>query len=212
MSAAVHTPAAIEVPAPARPPPSVDAVVDVRRWRLAPMATIACLVGVAVVGVMFSARGGVPVASPPRITSLVVLPLANLSGDSSQDYLAAGLTEELITRLARLQSLRVVSRTTAVVSKVVRFPSPRSRACSMWTPCSKGSVRREAGRVRISVQLIHAPTDTHVWARDFERDAGSVLALQADVARAVADEIRVQITSEEGSPCLCTRRRLRCPR
>ncbi|HVH57116.1 MAG TPA: tetratricopeptide repeat protein [Vicinamibacterales bacterium] len=197
MSAAVHTPAAIEVPAPARPPPSVDALVDVRRWRLAMMMTIACLVGVAVAGVMFSARGGVPVASPPRITSLVVLPLANLSGDSSQDYLAAGLTEELITRLARLQSLRVVSRTTAMSFQGRQVSVPEVARVLDVDAVLEGSVRREAGRVRISVQLIHAPTDTHVWARDFERDAGSVLALQADVARAVADEIRVQITSEE---------------
>jgi hypothetical protein len=61
----------------------------------------------------------------------------------------------------------------------------------------EGSLRREAGRVRISVQLIHAPSDTHVWARDFEREIGSILAMQADVARAVVDEIRAHVTPEE---------------
>jgi TolB-like protein/tetratricopeptide (TPR) repeat protein len=172
-------------------------IVGGRRWRLASMAVAASLAVIAVTLAIFTSIRGRSVDSSPRITSLVVLPLANLSGDPSQDYLAAGLTEELIGRLARLRSLRVVSRTTAA-SFQGRPASVREIAGSLGVDAVvEGSVRREAGRVRISVQLIHAPTDTHLWARDFERDVGSILALQADVARAVVDEIRVQVTPEE---------------
>src|SRR5262245_56625860 len=156
-AAAAGTPGGENTTTPAMLPRNI---VGGRRWRLAPMAVVASLAGIAVTLAIFTTIRGRSVDSSPRITSLVVLLLANLSGDSSQDYLAAGLTEELIGRLARLQSLRVVSRTTAA-SFQGRPASVREIARALGVDAVvEGAGRREAGRVRISVQLIHAPTDT----------------------------------------------------
>ena len=139
-------------------------------------------------------RGG---SAHPEIRSVVVLPLDNLSTDPGQEFFAAGLTEEITARLAQLTKLRVVSRTSAVSLKERKLPvSAIARELDI-DAVVEGSVRREAGRVRISIQLIHAPTDKHLWARDFEREAGASWPLQIDVAEAVANEIRVQATPQE---------------
>jgi TolB-like protein/Tfp pilus assembly protein PilF len=155
------------------------------------------LVAVAVVWSLVGSRSGREVTAPVPVASLVVLPLANLSGDPTQDYLAAGLTEELIGALAQLRSLRVVSRTTAATLQGRQIAVPDIARELDVDAVLEGSVRREGERIRISVQLIHGPTDAHLWARDFERDAGSLLALQAEVALAVAAEVRGQATAEE---------------
>ena len=136
-------------------------------------------------------------ATPARSRSIVVLPLENLSTDPAQEFFAAGLTEEITARLAQLTKLRVVSRTSAMSLKDRKLPvSAIARELDI-DAVVEGSVRREAGRVRISIQLIHAATDTHLWARDFEREAGASWPLQIDVAEAVANEIRVQATPQE---------------
>ena len=150
--------------------------------------------------------GNGPNLTRPDIRSVVVLPLENLSGDATQEFFAAGLTDELTARLAQLKTLRVVSRTSAM--------SLRDRKISMSTIAREldvdavveGSVRREGGRVRISIQLIHAPTDTHLWARDFERETAATWPLQIEVAQAVVDEIRVQATPEERARLTATPR------
>lgn len=163
-----------------------------QRRRLAGVALVACVA--AILAAVGRDRSGDP---PHRIASIAVLPFANLSGDPNQDHLAAGLTEELISRLARLRSLRVVSRTTAA-SVQARLSSVREMAQALDVDAVvEGSVRREAGRVRISVQLIEGSSDTHVWARDFDRDASRVLALQSEVAREVAGEIRALVAGDE---------------
>ncbi len=133
----------------------------------------------------------------PAITSLAVLPLNNLSGDPTQDYFADGMTEALIGNLAPISALRVVSRTS-----VMRFKGTRTSLSEIARELKvdavvEGSVQRTRDRVRISVQLIHAPTDTHLWAREYERELTDTLKLQGEVARAVADEIRIQVTAEE---------------
>ena len=133
----------------------------------------------------------------PAITSLAVLPLENLSGDATQDYFADGVTEALIANLARIRALRVVSRTS-----VMRFKGARTSLSEIARALNvdaviEGSVQRTSDRVKISIQLIHAPTDTHLWAREYERELTDVLKLQGEVARAVAEEIRVQVTAEE---------------
>ncbi len=143
------------------------------------------------------ARGRVGPASAPEIKSLVVLPLANLSGDTGQEYLAAGLTEELTLRLAQLRALRVVSRTSALAFQERRASLPSIARELGVDAALQGSVRHQNGRVSISIQLIHAPTDTHLWSAEFERDDSDLLALQRDIARAVAEEVHVQISSEE---------------
>jgi TolB-like protein/tetratricopeptide (TPR) repeat protein len=136
-------------------------------------------------------------AARPEIGSIVVLPLDNLSGDVTQEYFAAGLTEEITARLAQLKNLRVVSRTSAVSLRGRKVPVLTIARELDVDGVVEGSVRREGERVRISIQLIDARTDTHLWARDFERNAAATWRLQVEVAQAVADEIRIQATPEE---------------
>jgi TolB-like protein len=132
-----------------------------------------------------------------RIPSLVVLPLENLSGDPDQEYFTDGMTEALITSLAKISALRVVSRTTAMHYKGTRQLLPviaRELGVEMVV---EGTVLRSGERVRISVQLIEARTDTHLWAESYERDLRDILALQAEVARAIANEIQIKLTPAE---------------
>jgi TolB-like protein/cytochrome c-type biogenesis protein CcmH/NrfG len=136
-------------------------------------------------------------AGQPAIASLAVLPLANLSGDPAQEYFADGMTEALIGNLARIRALRVVSRTSVMRFKDGTRSLPEIARALNVDAIVEGSVLRTGDRVRISVQLIHVATDTHLWAREYERDLTDVLKLQSEVSRAVAEEIQVQITAEE---------------
>ena len=159
---------------------------------------VAAIIVIGLAGWLFSRQTRTaPSVSRPDIRSIVVLPLENLSGDVAQEYFAAGLTEELTARLAQLTTVRVVSRTSAMSLQRRGVPvSTIARELNV-DAVVEGSVRREGGRVRISIQLIHAPTDTHLWARDFEREAGATWPLQIEVAEAVADEMRIRATPEE---------------
>jgi len=134
------------------------------------------------------------VARPAGIRSLAVLPLTNLSREPEQEYFADGMTEALITDLAQIGELRVISRTS-----VMRFKGAQSPLAEIARELNvegivEGSVLRVGERVRITAQLIHAPTDRHLWARSYDRDARDVLALQSEVARAIAEEIQVKLT------------------
>jgi len=133
-------------------------------------------------------------AKPGRIESLAVLPLENLSGDAEQDYFAEGMTEALITSLAKIGALRVVSRTSVMQYKGVR-KSLRDIALELQVDgVVEGTVQRSGERLRISAQLIHAPTDTHLWAESYDRDLRDVLALQSEVSRAIAREVQIKLT------------------
>jgi TolB-like protein/Flp pilus assembly protein TadD len=123
-----------------------------------------------------------------------VLPLANLSSDPEQEYFADGMTEALIAELAQIGALRVISRTSAMQYKGTHKSLPDIAHELKVDGLIEGSVLRAGERVRITAQLIHAATDTHVWAKSYERDLQDVLALQADVARAIADEIKLKVT------------------
>jgi len=133
----------------------------------------------------------------PPIRSLAVLPLANLSGDPQQDYFADGMTDALITDLAKLHDVRVISRTSVMQFKDVKKPLPEVARALGVNGILEGSVQRSGARVRITVQLISIPDDTHLWAESYERDAHDVLTLQGEIARAVAHEIKVALTPEE---------------
>ena len=135
--------------------------------------------------------------SPGQIRSLLVLPLENLSHDPEQEYFADGLTEELITKLAKIGALRVLSRTTAMHYKGVRKPLPEIARELQVEGVVEGTVLRSGERVRISAQLIHAPTDTHLWAESYDRDLRDVLALQSEVAQAIARQVQVKLTPQE---------------
>jgi TolB-like protein/cytochrome c-type biogenesis protein CcmH/NrfG len=133
-------------------------------------------------------------AKPGRIESLAVLPLENLSGDPEQDYFAEGMTEALITSLAKIGALRVVSRTSVMQYTGVR-KSLRDIALELQVDgVVEGTVQRAGERLRISAQLIHAPSDTHLWAESYDRDLRDVLALQSEVAQAIAREVQVKLT------------------
>jgi TolB-like protein len=119
------------------------------------------------------------------IHSIAVLPLANLSGDSSQDYFADGMTDELITALAQNHSLRVVSRTSAMQYKGVNKPLRDIAQALGVDGILEGSVAR-GGRVHVNLQLIYAPTDTHVWAKSYDRDASAALSLPDELSQTIA--------------------------
>ena len=133
----------------------------------------------------------------PRIESIAVLPLENLSRDADQEYFADGMTEALIADLAKISALRVVSRTSAMRFKGVRRPLPEIARELGVDAIVEGSVLRAGNRVRISAQLIEAATDRHLWAERYERDLADVLGIQSEVAQAIAREIQVQLTQQE---------------
>src|SRR2546427_4333497 len=112
------------------------------------------------------------------LQSLAVLPLENLSGDPEQEYFADGLTDSLITQLARVSALRVISRTTAMHYKRIHRPLPEIAGELGVSKIVEGTVQRSGGRVRVCAQLVEASTDTHLWADSFERDLRDVLSLQ----------------------------------
>jgi TolB-like protein/DNA-binding winged helix-turn-helix (wHTH) protein len=134
-----------------------------------------------------------------QIRSIAVLPLANLSGDSAQDYFAEGMTDELITALAKNHSLRVVSRTSVMQYKGVRRPL-RDIARELGVDgIVEGSVERSGNRVHMTVQLIHAPSDTHVWAESYDRDSKEVFSLPLELSQTIAKEVKIAV-SPAGQP------------
>jgi TolB-like protein/class 3 adenylate cyclase len=132
------------------------------------------------------------------IRSLAVLPLDNYSGDKNQDYFAEGMTDELTTDLATISQLRVISRSsTTQFTGAQRPPTPEIAKMLNVDAVVEGSVRRSGDKVRITAQLIDARADRHLWAKSFERDSRDVLALQSELASAIASEINVQLTPGE---------------
>jgi TolB-like protein/DNA-binding winged helix-turn-helix (wHTH) protein/Flp pilus assembly protein TadD len=130
------------------------------------------------------------------IRSLAVLPLENLSSDS-QDYFADGMTDELITDLAQISALRVISRTSVMPYKGVRKPLPQIARELNVDAVVEGTVLRSGKQVRITAQLIQAPADKHLWAQSYEGDVRDTLSLQKKVARAIAEQIRTNLTPHE---------------
>src|ERR1700730_7596427 len=160
---------------------------------LAVLAVAAVLVGLNVRGW----RDRLFVRTPkPQIQALAVLPLANLSGDPTQEYFADGMTEELITDLAKIGALRVISRTSTMQYKGAHKPLPEVARALNVDAVVEGSVEGSGNRVRIRAQLIEASTDRHLWAESYERDLRDVLGLQSEVARAIAHEIKIKLTPQ----------------
>jgi TolB-like protein/DNA-binding winged helix-turn-helix (wHTH) protein/Tfp pilus assembly protein PilF len=135
--------------------------------------------------------------APAGIRSLAVLPLENLSGDASQNYFADGMTDELITDLAQISALRVISRTSVMVYKGARKPLPQVARELNVDAVVEGTVLRYGDQVRITAQLIEASTDKHLWSQSYEGELRDTLALQSRVASAIADQIRINLTPRE---------------
>ncbi|MGC2322456.1 MAG: tetratricopeptide repeat protein [Terriglobales bacterium] len=142
---------------------------------------------------LFRSRG----RAPTPIRSLAVLPLENLSGEASQNYFADGMTDELITDLAQISALRVISRTSVMVYKGARKPLPQIARELGVDAVVEGTVLRSGDQVRITAQLIDASSDKHLWSQSYEGELRDTLALQNRVARAIADQIRISLTPQE---------------
>jgi TolB-like protein/DNA-binding winged helix-turn-helix (wHTH) protein/Flp pilus assembly protein TadD len=137
------------------------------------------------------------VRRPTGIRSLAVLPLDNFSGDASQDYFADGMTDELITDLAQIRALRVVSRSSVMMYKGTRKPLTQIARELNVDAVVEGSVFRSGDQVRITAQLIQVPADKHLWAESYQGNVRDTLTVQNRVARAIADEIRIELTPRE---------------
>jgi TolB-like protein/tetratricopeptide (TPR) repeat protein len=135
--------------------------------------------------------------SNPSIRSLAVLPLENLSGDPQQEYFADGMTDELITNLAQLGNLHVISRTSVMQYKGTKKPLPQIARELDVDAVVEGSVMRSGQRVRIAAQLVDAGNDQHLWAQSYDRDVGDVLVLQSEISRTIANEIRIKLTPRQ---------------
>jgi len=136
-------------------------------------------------------------APSAAIRSIAVLPLENLTGDPAQQYFSDGMTDALITNLAQIASLRVISRTSTMHYRDSRKALPEIASELGVDAIVEGSVARSGNRVRIDAQLIQASTDRHLWAKGYERDIQDVLALQSEVARTIATEVQIQLSANE---------------
>ncbi len=136
-------------------------------------------------------------ADPGPIRSVAVLPMQNLSNDADQEYFVDGMTDELITDLAQIRELKVVSKTSIMQYKGTRKPLPQIGRELGVDAVVEGSVLRSGDRVRITAQLIRTSTDRHIWARAYDGDLKDVLSLQARVAEAITDQVKLNLTAEE---------------
>jgi TolB-like protein/DNA-binding winged helix-turn-helix (wHTH) protein/Flp pilus assembly protein TadD len=133
----------------------------------------------------------------PAIRSLAVLPLESLSNDPSQDYFADGMTDELISDLGQISALRVISRTSVMAYKHARKPLPQIARELNVDAIVEGTVLRSGDQVRITAQLIDASADKHLWSQSYEGELRDTLALQSKVARAIADQIQINLNPRE---------------
>ena len=172
------------------------AVVPKRRlWTTRPMiAALALMLGLSIFFIWILRWRG---RAETSIRSLAVLPLDNLSADASQNYFADGMTDELITDLAQISALRVISRTSVMVYKGAHKPLPQIARELNVDAVVEGTVLRSGDRVRITAQLIDASTDRHLWSQSYEGELRDTLALQNRVAKAIADQIRISLTPRE---------------
>jgi TolB-like protein len=172
------------------------------RWRGWPMGAKVSLIALAAMILLASLAGwriGSSTHNQRRhnIESLAVLPMENLSGDPAQDYFADGMTDQLITNLGQLSSLRVISRTSAMQYRGVHKPLPQIARELNVDAIVEGTVVRYGGRVRIAAQLIQASEDRHLWAQSFEGEVKDVLMLQHEISRAIANQVRLTLTPQE---------------
>jgi len=157
---------------------------------------IAIAAAILIAAVVIVSRGHLFGFNAPRIESLAVLPLTNVSGDPQQEFLADGLTEQLISDLAQVGKLRVTSRTSTMVYKGSKKSLPQIARELAVDAVVEGSVIRAGDRVKVTAELINAKNDQHLWAQTYERNVEDVLNLQRDIARSVASKIQIELTPE----------------
>jgi TolB-like protein/Tfp pilus assembly protein PilF/DNA-binding winged helix-turn-helix (wHTH) protein len=161
------------------------------RWRV-PLLLMVTAVPLVLAGFVFWKLTR-PSAAPAKIRSIAVLPLKNLSSDPEQEYFSEGLTDELITRLASLEGLKVISRTSSLQYKDSNKPLPQIAKELKVDAVVEGSVLRSGDRVRITAQLIESSSDRHLWAQSYERPQRDIFALQNEVTRDIANNILITL-------------------
>lgn len=182
-----ETPPEAEIPQPAMAP---------RRARLwFALAAILCICLVTAAWLAFRHRATVTVQ--PRIRSIAVLPLRNLSGDPAQEYLADGITEAVIGRLANIHDLRVTSHTSVIRFKNPQVSTPEIARTLGVDAVVEGSVIKEGDRIRVTAQLIRGPTDEHFWSETYDREMRDALTLESELAQSIAEKVEVTVTGEE---------------
>jgi TolB-like protein/Tfp pilus assembly protein PilF len=176
--------------------PAASAPVSARRsWRnwkvLVPLTVLFAL------ALLFAVQSWWGISSASPIRSLAILPFVNLSGDPKQEYFADGMTEELIAELGQVSTLRVISRTSAMTYKGTKKTVPVIARELHVDGILEGSIEREGNKVRVIIQVIDSRTDEHIWAHSYERDMTSALELQGEVARAITDQVRIELTPQQ---------------
>jgi len=167
------------------------------RWIwLAVAAALGCLVVAISLGARSLRDRSLNRAAGPKISSLAVLPLDNLSGDPGQNYFADGMTDELTTMLAKNSTLRVVSRTSVMQYKGARRPLPEIARELGVDGILEGSVERTGDKVHMTIQLIQGPSDTHIWAESYDRDANDVVSLPREAARTIAKKLNSVVVEQ----------------
>ena len=166
-----------------------------RRWLI--LGSSAVVLAAIVSLAYFATRMRAKDASRAKIRSLAVLPLQNLSGDPSQDYIADGMTEELIGRLSRIHGLRVISRTSTMHLKNTQLSVPEIARMLAVEAIVEGSLVQEGHEIRVHAQLIRAATDEHIWAGEYQREYQSILEVQEEVARNIVEQIQLNLTPED---------------
>ena len=167
--------------------------------RIALLVVVALLLFLVAIPLVRRIQGRSSARQAQLIRSLAVLPLENLSGDPAQEYFADGMTDEVITMLAKNPSLRVISRTSVMQYKKVHRPLREIAQELGVDGILEGSVGRSGNRVHVTAQLIHAASDTHVWAESFDRDLSDVGSLQNELAQTIAKQVGAT-TSGPGIP------------
>jgi len=167
-------------------------------WRIWIGTTLAALC-LLVAAIVILRRGStdLPTILPSAPRSVAVLPMQNLSGDPAQEYFADGFTEELVSELAQIRSLRVISRTSTMIYKGSRKSLPQIARELHVKYILEGSVARDGQRVRVIAQLIDATTDTHVSAHTYDSDLKGILDIQGRISRAIADDVRLDLSPQE---------------
>jgi TolB-like protein/Tfp pilus assembly protein PilF len=159
------------------------------------LAAVLCICMAAAAWFVFRHR--TKVTAEPRIRSLAVLPLRNLSGDPAQDYLADGITEALIGSLANIHDLRVTSHTSVMRFKNPQVSVPEIARTLGVDALVEGSVIKEGDRIRVTAQLIRGPTDQHFWSETYDREMRDALTLESELAQSIAEKVEVTVTGEE---------------
>jgi TolB-like protein len=173
-----------------------------REWLFAGAVALLVLAAVTAYILIRSSRAH---SQAKKITSIAVLPLKNLSGDSAQEYLADGMTEEVIGRLSTIHGLRVISRTSVMQFKNTKLLIPEIARTLGVDAVVEGSVIREGNRIRVHAQLIRASTDAHFWSETYDRELGDALTLESEVAESIAQRVEVTVTGDEHARLVAAR-------